>query len=107
MLQSAIEYYRVLQSIAKYYRVLQNIIEYYRVFLAHLLGQIFGLVFVNLTHCQGARVFVGVQDAEIEDYEPGREVGTTPILKICSSFQLILSSQVNLGFRLGGLVLGL
>ena len=44
MLQSVIEYYRVLQSIAKYYRVLQNITEYYRVFLAHLLGPIFGLV---------------------------------------------------------------
>ena len=44
MLQSVIEYYRVLQSIAKYYRVLQKIAEYYRVFLAHLLGPIFGLV---------------------------------------------------------------
>ena len=44
MLQSVIEYYRVLQSIAKYYRVLQNITEYYRVFLAHLIGPIFGLV---------------------------------------------------------------
>ena len=43
MLQSVIEYYRVLQSIAKYYRVLQNIIEYYRVFLAHLLRPISGL----------------------------------------------------------------
>ena len=76
MSQSSIEYNRVLQIFAKYYRVLQNIIEYYRV----LVGPIFGLVFVNLTHCQGARVFVGVQDAEIEDYEPGREVGTTPFL---------------------------
>ena len=47
MLQSVIEYYRVLQSIAKYYRVLQNIIEYYRVFLAHLLGPIFGLVSIT------------------------------------------------------------
>ena len=47
MLQSVIEYYRVLQSIAKYYRVLQNIIEYYRVFLAHLLGPIFGLFFIT------------------------------------------------------------
>ena len=28
-----------------YYRVLQNITEYYCVFLAHLLGPIFGLVF--------------------------------------------------------------
>ena len=44
MLQSVIEYYRVLQSIAEYYRVLQNITEYYRVFLAHLIGPIFGLV---------------------------------------------------------------
>ena len=44
MLQSVIEYYRVLQSIAKYYRLLQKIAEYYRVFLAHLLGPIFGLV---------------------------------------------------------------
>ena len=44
MLQSVIEYYRVLQSIAEYYRVLQNITKYYRVFLAHLLGPIFGLV---------------------------------------------------------------
>ena len=46
MLQSVIEYYRVLQSIAKYYRVLQNIREYSRVFLAHLLGPIFGLVLI-------------------------------------------------------------
>ena len=50
MLQGVIEYYRVLQSIAKYYRVLQNIREYYRVFLAHLLGPIFGLVFVRKLH---------------------------------------------------------
>ena len=34
----------MLQSIAEYYRVLQNVTEYYRVFLAHLLGPIFGLV---------------------------------------------------------------
>ena len=47
MLQSVIEYYRVLQSIAKYYRVLQKIPEYYRVFLAHLLGPLFGLVFME------------------------------------------------------------
>ena len=45
MLQSVIEYYRVLQSIAKYYRVLQNIIEYYRVYLAHLLAPLSWLVF--------------------------------------------------------------
>ena len=37
----------------------------------------FIIFFVSLPHCQGARVFVGVQDAEIEDYEPGREVGTS------------------------------
>ena len=47
VLQSVIECNRVLQSIAKYYRVLQNIIEHYRVFLAHLLGPIFGLVFIG------------------------------------------------------------
>ena len=47
MLQSVIEYYRVLQIIAEYYRVLQNITEYYRVFLAYLLGPIFGLVLVR------------------------------------------------------------
>ena len=46
VLQSVIEYYRVLQSITEYNRVLQNITEYYRVFLAHLLGPIFGLVFL-------------------------------------------------------------
>ena len=51
VLQSVTEYYRVLQSITEYYRVLQNITEYYRVFLAHLLGPLFGLVlllFANL-----------------------------------------------------------
>ena len=50
MLQSVIEYHRVLQSIAKYYRVLQNIIEYYRVYLAHLLRPISGLVFCDIKH---------------------------------------------------------
>ena len=44
LLQSVTECYRVLQSITEYKRVLQNITEYYRVFLAHLLGPIFGLV---------------------------------------------------------------
>ena len=38
----------MLQSITEYNRVLRNIREYYRVFLAHLLGPIFGLVFGNL-----------------------------------------------------------
>ena len=42
MLQSVIEYYRVLQSIAKYHRVLQKITV-----LAHLLGPIFGLVLLK------------------------------------------------------------
>ena len=37
----------MLQIIAEYYRVLQNITEYCRVFVAHLLGPIFGLVQVN------------------------------------------------------------
>ena len=37
----------MLQIITKYYRALQNITEYYRVFLAHLLGPIFWLVFVQ------------------------------------------------------------
>ena len=36
--------YRVLKSITECYRVLQNITEYYSVFIAHLLGPIFGLV---------------------------------------------------------------
>ena len=44
VLQSVTEYYIVLQSTAEYCRVLQNITEYYRVFLAHLIGPIFGLV---------------------------------------------------------------
>ena len=64
VLQSVTEYYRILQSITEYYRVLQSITEYYRVVqsiteyyyrvlqsitktnLAHLLGPIFGLVFI-------------------------------------------------------------
>ena len=41
--QSVTECYRLLQSISN--RVLQNITEYYRVFLAHLLGPIFGLIY--------------------------------------------------------------
>ena len=59
MLQSVIEYYRVLQSIAKYYRVLQNIREYYRVFLAHLLGPIFGLVYIFVSVFIGFAPFFG------------------------------------------------
>ena len=43
-LQSITEYYKLLPSITDYYRVLQSTTEYYRVFLAHLLGPIFGLV---------------------------------------------------------------
>ena len=43
--QSVTECYRLLQSISN--RVLQNITEYYRVFLAHLLGPISGLVFLQ------------------------------------------------------------
>ena len=56
VLQSITEYYRVLQSITEYYRVLQSVTECcrvlqsvtdsYRVFLAHLLGLIFGLVVI-------------------------------------------------------------
>ena len=46
VLHNIAEICRVLQSIAGYYRVLQSIIECYRVFLAHLLGPIFGLVFL-------------------------------------------------------------
>ena len=42
MLQCVTECY--IQSIKEYKRVLQKITEYYRVFLAHLLGPIFGLV---------------------------------------------------------------
>ena len=42
----------MLQSVTEYYRVLQNITEYYRMFLAHLLGPIFGLVYF--------RVFQGI-----------------------------------------------
>ena len=42
--RSVTECYRVLQSITEYNRVSENITEYYRVFLAHLLGPIFGLV---------------------------------------------------------------
>ena len=37
----------MLQSITEYYRVLQSVTECYRVFLAHLLGPIFGLVCVK------------------------------------------------------------
>ena len=46
VLQSVREYDRVWQSMTEYYRVLQSITEFYRVFLAHLLGPIFGLVFL-------------------------------------------------------------
>ena len=44
VLQSVTEYYRVFQSITEYHIVLQSVAEYHRVFLAHLLGPIFGLV---------------------------------------------------------------
>ena len=67
VLQSITEYYRVLQTISECYRVLQSITEYYRVlqgitehctvlqsikktYLAHLLGPIFGLVFILGNH---------------------------------------------------------
>ena len=53
VLQSATEY-RVLQSVIECYRVLQSFTEYYRVLqsitktnLAHLLGPLFGLVFIE------------------------------------------------------------
>ena len=39
----------VIQSVTEYSRVIQNITEHYRVFLAHLLGPISGLVFLDLT----------------------------------------------------------
>ena len=57
MLQSITELYRVLQGIAENYRVLQSVTECYRVLqsttktntnLAHLLGPIFGLVYLEL-----------------------------------------------------------
>ena len=44
MLESVTEYYRVLQSITEYCKVLQSITE---TNLAHLLGPIFGLVFLR------------------------------------------------------------
>ena len=54
VLQGITEYNRVLQSITEYYRVLQSITEYNRVLqsitqtkLAHLLGQIFLLVYTG------------------------------------------------------------
>ena len=44
--------YRVLQSVAESYRVLQSVTECYRVLQSinqlHLLGPIFGLVFLNM-----------------------------------------------------------
>jgi len=46
VLESIAECYRVLQSITKCYRVLQSVTECYRVFLAHLLGPIFGHVYL-------------------------------------------------------------
>ena len=49
----------MLQSIAKYFRALQNIIEYYRVFLAHLLGPIFGLVYIFVSVFIGFAPFFG------------------------------------------------
>ena len=59
--------YRVLQGVAEYHRVLQNITEHYRVFLAHILGPIFGLVSFSFslpplrrTHCLGhSHGFIG------------------------------------------------
>ena len=45
MLQSF--FFRVLQSVTEYCKVMQSTTEYYRVFLAHLLGPIFGLVLVD------------------------------------------------------------
>ena len=50
MLLIVTECYRVLQSVTECYRVLQSVTEctkYYKVFLAHLLGPIFGLVFIG------------------------------------------------------------
>ena len=44
VLQSVTGCYRVLQSVTECYRVKQSVTQYYRVFLAHLLGPIFGLV---------------------------------------------------------------
>ena len=46
VLQSVTDCYRVLQSVTECYRLLQSITEYYRVILAHLLGPIFGLVYL-------------------------------------------------------------
>ena len=60
VLQSTTEYYRVLLSITEYYRVSQSIAKYYKVLqriqsitktkknLLHLIGPIFGLVFIGL-----------------------------------------------------------
>ena len=48
VLQSVTECYRVLESVTEYYRVLQSITGYHRIFLAHLLGPIFGLVLFTI-----------------------------------------------------------
>ena len=53
VLESSTECYRVLQIITEYKRVLQNITECYSVFLAHLLGPIFGLVLSEIVTLQG------------------------------------------------------
>ena len=71
MLQSSIEYNRVLQSFAEYYRLLQNITEYYRVFLAHLRGPIFGLVL-----CCQSLFFLNLNDMSLvcEDLTQARGI---------------------------------
>ena len=47
MQQSVTECDRVFQSISEYYKVIESVAEYYEVFLAHLLGPIFGLIIVG------------------------------------------------------------
>ena len=49
----------MVHSITEYYRVLQSIAEYYRVFLAHLLGPIFGLVYIFVSVFIGFAPFFG------------------------------------------------
>ena len=48
VLQSVTAYYRVLQIITEYFRLIQSITDYYKVFLVHLRGPIFGLVFLGI-----------------------------------------------------------
>ena len=88
MLQSVIEYYRVLQSIAEYYRVLQNVTEYYRVFLAHLLGPIFGLVLL-IVWLKGLSSGVSIFDL------------TTTALHLVSSSSRHLAWAIGMGLMAG------